>query len=598
MAKPQAKPAGRPMGGPGGMVAQKPKNFKKTVKKLYFYIKAYIWQILIGLIFAAVSTVLSIIGPDMLQKIGKLLLGETINLTEVTRIAISLLIIFASSFVFSFFQSFIMSGVTAKISKDFRNKLSKKINDLPLKYLDKNSYGDVLSRVTNDVDLLCETLNNSLSAIISCIAIVLGSIIMMLSYSISLTLIAIIILPISLIVISLMFKASQKYFKTQQDSLGEINGHIEEIYSGHNVISIYNGQDDALEKFDSINKTLYSSSLKGNILSGLMHPIMHFFGNIGYALIIIFGGIKAMKDITFIPVVMAFVSYYKMFNNQVSQIANISSTLQTTVAASERIFEFLDEEEQEDESNKKLKLKNIEGNVEFKNVNFGYVPEKQIIKDLNIKIKGGQKVAIVGSTGAGKTTLVNLLMRFYDLDSGTIEIDGVSINDIKRENVRNLFGMVLQDTWLFEGSIKDNIAYGKTNVKEEEIIEVCKSAGIHHLIKAQPNGYDMILTEDTTFSAGEKQLLTIARAMLHNAPMLILDEATSSVDTRTEVLIQKAMDKLMKGRTSFIIAHRLSTIINADIILVMKDGTIVESGKHKELLERQGVYASLYNAQF
>ncbi|MBQ7351429.1 MAG: ABC transporter ATP-binding protein [Clostridia bacterium] len=590
----------RPMGrGPGGgMAGQKPKDFKKTFRKLLVYLKGYSIQLIIGLLFAAVSTVLAIIGPDQLQKIGKLLLGTPVNLSEITKIAIGLLIIHACSFIFSFFQSFIMSGVTAKISKDFRNKLSQKINDLPLKYLDSNSNGDILSRITNDVDLLSQTLNNSLSSIISCIATIVGSIVMMLSYSLKLTLIAVCILPISMIVISIMFKWGQKFFKIQQDSLGDINGHIEEIYSGHNVISIYNGQDDAVEKFDKINSTLYSSSVKGNIISGLMHPLMHFFGNIGYAIILIIGGMMAMEDVFFVPTIVAFVIYYKQFNNQVSQIANISSTLQTTVAASERIFEFLDEEEQENEVHKKTKLKDIKGNVEFKNVNFGYSPEKQILYDLNVKIKGGQKVAVVGSTGAGKTTLVNLLMRFYEVDSGSIEIDGVNIKDLKRENVRNLFGMVLQDTWLFEGSIKDNIAYGKKNVKDEDIIEVCKATGLHHLIKSQPKGYDMILTEDSNFSAGEKQLLTIACAMLHNAPMLILDEATSSVDTRTEVLIQKAMDKLLEGRTSFIIAHRLSTIINADIILVMKDGRIVESGKHKELLELGGVYANLYNSQF
>lgn len=586
-------------GGKGaGRIMQKPKNFRKSIVKLLSYLKAYAWQIIFGLVCAGVSTVLSIIGPDQIQRIGTLLLGETIVFSEVTKIAIGLLIIYACSFLFSFIQNFLMSGVTAKVSKDFRGRLSQKINKLPLKYLDKTPYGDVLSRMANDVDLLSETLNNSLSSIISCVAIIIGSIIMMFSYSVKLTLIALVMIPITLVVVSLMFKASQKYFKAQQDALGDINGHIEEIYAGHNVISVYNGADDAEEKFDEINKRLFTSAFKGNVLSGLMHPLMHFIGNLGYALIVIVGGIMAIEDISFIPMVVAFVSYYKMFNNQVSQIANISSTLQTTVAASERIFEFLDEDEQEDESDKKLKITDVKGNVEFKNVNFGYSPEKQILYDLNVKIKAGQKVAIVGSTGAGKTTLVNLLMRFYDVDSGSILIDGVNINDVKRENIRKLFGMVLQDTWLFEGTIKENIAYGKSGVKDEEIINVCKNAGIHHLIKSQPNGYDMVLTEDSNFSMGEKQLLTIARAMLQDAPMLILDEATSSVDTRTEVLIQNAMDKLLKNRTSFIIAHRLSTIINADLILVMKNGRIEEAGKHEELLKANGVYASLYNSQF
>lgn len=578
--------------------SDKPKNFKKTFKKLLISLKSSALQIIIGLICAGVSTVLAIIGPDLIKKIGTLVLSKPIELSEVSALGIRLLIIYLSSFLFSVIQGFIISKVTAKISKNFRNDLSKKINNLPLKYLDSTPYGDVLSRVTNDVDTLSDTLNSTLSYSVTSIATVIGSIIMMLSYSWKLTLVAVAILPISVIVISLVFKSSQKYFKLQQDQLGEINGHIEEIYSGHNVISIYNGQEEALEKFDGINKRLFSSSYKGNILSGLMHPIMNFFGNIGYALIIIWGGIMAIQDITFIPVVIAFVTYYRMFNNEVSQVANIFSTLQTTLASSERIFEFLETEEQEDESYKKTKLKNITGNIEFKDVNFGYSPEKQILYDLNTKIKAGQKVAIVGSTGAGKTTIVNLLMRFYDADSGDILIDGVKINDLKRENVRKLFSMVLQDTWLFEGTIKENIAYGNPKATEEDIINVCKIVGIHHLIMSQPNGYDNILTEESTFSGGERQLLTIARAMLHDAPMLILDEATSSVDTRTEVLIQKAMDKLLKNRTSFIIAHRLSTIINADLILVMKDGRIVESGKHKDLLELNGVYSNLYKAQF
>lgn len=596
------KNVGRPMGGPPGMAMAKPKEFKKTFGKLLKFLKGQVWQIIIGLLCAGISTVLAIIGPDFIRKLGTIIQVPGFEISEVTAMGIRLLILYVCSFLFSFIQSFVMSGVTARVSRDLRSRLSHKINRLPLRYLDGNSYGDVLSRVTNDVDLLSDTLNSSLSSIISCITTVIGSIIMMSIYSIKLTLIALAILPVSMIVILIMFKSSQKFFKIQQDSLGDINGHIEEIYSGHNVISIYNGADDALAKFDKINNTLFSSSYKGNVISGLMHPIMNFFGNIGYALIVIVGLLSALDNpanaVSIIAMVVSFVTYYRMFNNQISQVATISSTLQTTVASAERIFEFLDESEESDEKDKKIKLKDIKGDVEFSHVNFGYTPEKQIIHDLNLKVKGGQKIAIVGSTGAGKTTLVNLLMRFYDVDSGDIKIDGVSINDLKRENVRELFGMVLQDTWLFEGTIKDNIAYGKSKVKDEDIIEVCKSAGIHHLILSQPKGYDMVITEDSNFSAGEKQLITIARAMLHNAPMLILDEATSSVDTRTEVLIQKAMDKLLKNRTSFIIAHRLSTIVNADKIIVMKDGRIVEIGKHNELLAENGVYASLYKAQF
>lgn len=578
----------------------KPKEFKKTFKKLLFSLKDSALQIIIGLICAGISTVLAIIGPDQIKKIGTLILQKPVELNEVTKIAISLLIIYGSSFIFSFIQGLLISKVTAKISKNFRNKLSQKINNLPLSYIDNTPTGDILSRVTNDVDLLGDTLNSSLSYSVTSIATVIGSIIMMFNYSWKLTLVAIAIVPVSVLVISIVFKFSQKYFKLQQDQLGQINGHIEEIYSGHNVISIYNGQKEAQDKFEVINKKLCSSTYKGNILSGLLHPIMNFFGNFGYAFIIIWGGIMSIQDITFVPVVIAFVTYYRMFNNEVSQVANIFSTLQTTVASSERIFEFLEAIEQDDEKDKKLKLsvKDIKGNIEFKNLNFGYVPEKQILFDLNTKIKAGQKVAIVGSTGAGKTTLVNLLMRFYEANSGDILIDGVKITDLKRENVRKLFGMVLQDTWLFEGTIKENIAYGNPKATDEDIINCCKYAGIHHLIMSQPNGYDCILNEETSLSGGEKQLLTIVRAMIHNAPMLILDEATSSVDTRTEVLIQKAMDKLLKNRTSFIIAHRLSTIVNADVILVMKDGRIVEKGSHKELLELGGVYSQLYKAQF
>lgn len=578
----------------------KPKEFKKTFKKLLFSLKDSALQIIIGLICAGIGTVLAIIGPDQIKKIGTLILQKPVELNEVTKIAISLLIIYGSSFIFSFIQGLLISKVTAKISKNFRNKLSQKINNLPLSYIDNTPTGDILSRVTNDVDLLGDTLNSSLSYSVTSIATVIGSIIMMFNYSWKLTLVAIAIVPVSVLVISIVFKFSQKYFKLQQDQLGQINGHIEEIYSGHNVISIYNGQKEAQDKFEVINKKLCSSTYKGNILSGLLHPIMNFFGNFGYAFIIIWGGIMSIQDITFVPVVIAFVTYYRMFNNEVSQVANIFSTLQTTVASSERIFEFLEAIEQDDEKDKKLKLsvEDIKGNIEFKNLNFGYVPEKQILFDLNTKIKAGQKVAIVGSTGAGKTTLVNLLMRFYEANSGDILIDGVKITDLKRENVRKLFGMVLQDTWLFEGTIKENIAYGNPKATDEDIINCCKYAGIHHLIMSQPNGYDCILNEETSLSGGEKQLLTIVRAMIHNAPMLILDEATSSVDTRTEVLIQKAMDKLLKNRTSFIIAHRLSTIVNADVILVMKDGRIVEKGSHKELLELGGVYSQLYKAQF
>lgn len=586
------------MAPPKNIKNNKPVNFRKTVVTLLKYLKYYWLPITVGLILAGVSTVLAIIGPNQISKISTLVFNAPVEMSAVTKIAIGLIIIYVSSFLLSFLQSFLMSGVTARMSKDFRNKISKKINRLPLKYLDNVQTGDILSRITNDVDILTDTLNTSLTSIISCVATIIGSTVMMFYYSWKLSLIALAIIPVSFIIIPIMFKVSQKYFKLQQDNLGEINGHIEEIYSGHNVISIFNGEDDALDKFDEINNRLFSSTYKGNILSALIHPITHFFGNLGYAFIIIFGGITCIENPMFAGKIMPFAIYYRMFNNQIASIADISTSIQTAIASSERIFEFLDAEEQSNDKDIVKKLTKVNGNVEFLDVNFGYLPEKQILFDLNVKIKAGQKIAVVGSTGAGKTTLVNLLMRFYDVDSGDILIDGVSIYDIKRENVRKLFGMVLQDTWLFEGTIKENIAYGHPNLKDEDIINVCKSAGIHHLIMSQPNGYDHVLTEESTFSAGEKQLITIARAMLHDSPMLILDEATSSVDTRTEVIIQKAMDKLLSGRTSFIIAHRLSTIVNADVILVMKDGKIVEKGKHQELLELNGVYASMYKAQF
>ena len=541
----------------------KAKNFKKSIKQLLGTLKTYAWQIVLGLLCAATSTVLGIVGPNQIQKIASYIVKAPVDMSAITKLGIGLIIIYVSSFGFSFLQNFLMSGVTARMSKDFRGKISRKINNLPLRYLDSTPYGDVLSRVTNDVDLLSDTLSNSLSSMITCIATIVGSIIMMLSYSWKLTLIALAVLPVSMLLLGFIFKISQKYFKMQQDALGDINGHIEEIYSGHNVISIYNAEDQACEKFDEINNRLFSTSIKGNILSGLMHPFMNLFGNMGYAIIIILGCIMTIKDISFVTIVTTFVIYYRMFNNQVGQIASISGTIQTTVAAAERIFEFLDEPSEEDESHKTMELTNIKGSLTFENVNFGYTPAKQILHELSVKIKPGQKVAVVGPTGAGKTTLVNLLMRFYEVDSGKIMIDGVDIRDLNRKNVRKLFGMVLQDTWLFEGSIKENIAYGRDDVKDEDIIEVCKSAGIHHLIKSQPKGYDMILNEDSNFSSGEKQLITIARAMLHNAPMLILDEATSSVDTRTEMLIQNAMDKLLKNRTSIIIAHRLYLVLRA-----------------------------------
>ena len=583
---------------PMNQAVQKPKDFKKTFKNLMNTIKTYRWQIIISLIFAAISTVLAVLGPHLISVIGTYLQGTPVDLDAVGRIAISLIVLYISSFILSFFKDYIIGRVAIKIAKNFRSKLERKINNLPLKYLDRTPTGDILSRVTNDVDMVTDTLQSSLGTIINTITTIIGSIALMLWYSWKLTLIAMAIILVSFIVIPIIFKASQKYFQQQQAGVGEINGHIEEVYSGHTVVTAYSAEDDVLEKFDDINNRLYKASFKGNVLSGIAHPLMMFFSNLGYALIIIMGGIMALDNIYFAPTVIAFAIYYRRLNNQITQIASITSTMQMALAASERIFEFLDLPSEPDEKEKTKKLDKIKGAVEFKNVNFGYTDDRQILYDLNVKIKPGQKVAIVGSTGAGKTTLVNLLMRFYEVDSGEILIDGVNISELKRENVRKLFGMVLQDTWLFEGTIKDNIAYGMGQVDESKIVEVCKRAGIDHIIRSQPNGYDMILSEESNFSAGEKQLLTIARAMLQDAPMLILDEATSSVDTRTEIIIQNAMDKLLKNRTSFIIAHRLSTIVNADLILVMQEGRIVEMGNHEQLLASGGVYASLYNSQF
>ncbi len=579
-------------------MAQKPKSFRKSIAQLAVSLKAHLFSIFIGLLFATLSTVLAIIGPDQIQKIASLLIGAQIDFAQITKLAIGLVILYSCSFLFAFVQSFIMNGVTAKISRDFRSRLLNKVNNLPLKYLDSVSHGDVLSRITNDVDTLSEALGATISELITALTTIVGSIIMMFTYSLNLTLVALIIIPVSMIVASIMFRFSQNFFKTQQEKLGQINGHIEEIYSGHNIISVFNAEREVTKTFDDINKQLYLSNFKGQLVTGLFFPVLNFLANIGYALIIILGGIMSLDNPAFIAYVVSFTIYYRMFNNQIGKVANLSGNVQTALASSERVFEFLQENEQISETDKPKFDKQVLGNIEFENVNFGYSADKQILFDLNLKIKKGQKVAIVGATGAGKTTLVNLLMRFYDIDSGRIVIDGVNISDVQRESVRALFGMVLQDTWLFEGTIKENIAYGKKNVTNKEVVEVCKIVGIDHLIMSQPKNYDMILSEETTFSAGERQLITIARAMLSDAPMIILDEATSSVDTRTEVLIQSAMNKLMKGRTTFVIAHRLSTIVSADQIVVMKDGKVVETGKHEDLLIAGGVYANLYNSQF
>lgn len=593
-----------PMRGPGGHgmgSTAKAKNFKKSFIQLGKSLKSFKWMIIVALVFAVASTALNIISPTIIKNLGEVIIvgGKNIDMSRVMHYGIVLICMYVGSGILNFLQGFIMAKVTAVVTKQYRTDISKKINRLPLKYFDNNQIGDTLSRVTNDVDTLGQSLANSLSSVISSVTMIIGAVIMMFVNSWLLTLVAFAIMPISIGLVFLIVKFSQKHFVKQQDDLGEINGQIEEIYSAHNVVTVFSGEKKAQKKFDKTNLGLFKSSFKANFLSSLMQPMMNFIGNLSYVVICLLGGYIAIKngDPIFAATIVTFVTYMRIFNNQVSNIANISSTLQSTAAASERVFEFLEEEEQEEE-HKEWQLQTVKGDVEFKNVCFGYNPDKIIIHDFNVQVKAGQKVAIVGPTGAGKTTLVNLLMRFYEVNSGDILIDGVSIKDMPREEVRSYFGMVLQDTWLFEGTIRENVSYGTEGLTNEQIEKACSFAHIDHFIRSLPGGYDMVIDEKANISQGQRQLLTIARVMVNNAPMLILDEATSSVDTRTEEIIQKAMDKLSEGRTSFVIAHRLSTIKNADIILVLKDGDIVESGNHEELLAKGGFYADLYNSQF
>lgn len=593
-----------PMRGPGGRgmgSTAKAKNFKKSFIQLGKSLKSFKWMIVVAIVFAIASTALNIISPTIIKNLGKVIIvgGKNIDMSRVMHYGIVLICMYVGSGILNFLQGFIMAKVTAVVTKQYRTDISKKINRLPLKYFDNNQIGDTLSRVTNDVDTLGQSLANSLSSVISSVTMIIGAVIMMFVNSWLLTLVAFAIMPISIGLVFLIVKFSQKHFVKQQDDLGEINGQIEEIYSAHNVVTVFSGEKKAQNKFDKTNSGLFKSSFKANFLSSLMQPMMNFIGNLSYVVICLLGGYIAIKngDPIFAATIVTFVTYMRIFNNQVSNVANISSTLQSTAAASERVFEFLEEEEQEEE-HKEWQLQTVRGDVEFKNVCFGYNPDKIIIHDFNVKVKAGQKVAIVGPTGAGKTTLVNLLMRFYEVNSGDILIDGVSIKDMPREEVRSYFGMVLQDTWLFEGTIRENVSYGTEGLTNEQIEKACSFAHIDHFIRSLPGGYDMVIDEKANISQGQRQLLTIARVMVNNAPMLILDEATSSVDTRTEEIIQKAMDKLSEGRTSFVIAHRLSTIKNADIILVLKDGDIVESGNHEELLAKGGFYADLYNSQF
>lgn len=608
-------PMGGPMRGPRGANQEKAKDFKGTMGKLLNkYMAKYKWQLIIVIIFAIGGTIFNIVGPKILGNAtteiytgltSKITGGSGINFENIANILITLLILYVVSMCFSGIQGFVMTNVSQKVTYKMRNDLVSKINKLPMRYFDKKTNGEVLSIITNDIDTLSTNLNQSITQIISASCTLIGILAMMLSISWQMTLVSIIILPITLIIVSFIVSKSQKYFKRQQDYLGHVNGQVEEVYGGHNIVKAFNGEEKAIEKFEQENEVLYKSAWKSQFLSGLMHPIMNFMGNVSYVAVSILGGYYAIKGRITVGNIQSFIQYSKQFNQPIAQIAQISGTLQSMAAAAERIFEFLEEKEeiQELPNAKSITDENgniiLDGNIEFDHVKFGYNPENIIINDFNAEVKDGQKIAIVGPTGAGKTTIVKLLMRFYDLNDGAIYIDGNNVTDYNRGDIRKLFGMVLQDTWLFNGTIRDNIKYGKPDATDSEVIEAAKAAHIHHFIKTLPNSYNMVLNEETSnISAGQKQLLTIARVILANPKILILDEATSSIDTRTEIQIQSAMDNLMKGRTSFIIAHRLSTIKNADLILVMQHGDIVEQGTHEELLAKNGVYANLYNSQF
>lgn len=587
-------------GGPGG--GEKAKNFVGIWKKLLNYSKKYHAAIIIALICAIGGTVLTILGPDKLSQMTNLIkdgLLTGIDLDGVAKIGFVLVAFYAMSFIFSSTQSFIMSTITQRISKRLRGDISGKINRLPMWYYNKTTTGDILSRVTNDVDTIAQSFNMSISTLVSAITLLVGSLIMMIKTNIIMTLTAVLSTIIGLFLMMFIMGHSQKYFTRQQKHLGEINGHIEEMYSGHTVVKAYNGEENSKRIFDEMNGNLRESGFRAQCLSGLMMPIMSFIGNFGYVAVCVVGALLTMNGKISFGVIVAFMMYVRYFTQPLSQIAQAMQSLQSAGAAGERVFEFLEAEEMSDESSKNSSLENIRGEVEFKHVKFGYEDsDRVIIHDFSAKALPGQKIAIVGPTGAGKTTLVNLLMRFHEIQGGEILIDGVSTNSLKRENVHSLFCMVLQDTWLFEGTVRENLIYCTENVSDEKMREACRAVGLDHFIRTLPHGYDTVLNDQVSLSQGQKQQLTIARAMIADKPMLILDEATSSVDTRTELVIQNAMDALMKDRTSFVIAHRLSTIKNADLILVLKDGDIIESGTHDELLNKKGFYADLYNSQF
>ena len=597
-----------PPGGPPGMPVEKAKDFKGSFKKLIAYIGRYKFAVLAVMIIAVFSTVFNVLGPkvmglattELAEGLGRKIAGTGgIDFDVIAKILIATLALYLVSALFTFTQGWIMSGVTQKICYRMRKEISEKINRMPMKYFESRPYGEVLSRITNDVDTLGQSLNQSITQIITSVTTLIGVLVMMLSISPLMTLIALVILPVSVLLMSMVVKFSQKHFRTQQKYLGHINGQVEENFSGHLVIKAFNKEKDVTNTFDETNNVLYESAWKSQFLSGMMHPIMMFVGNMGYAGVAISGGILAIKGTIGIGDIQAFIQYVKNFTQPIQQIAQVMNQVQSMTAAAERVFEFLDEEEEDQGAENPVTLAEPQGAVDFEHVHFGYDPEQVIIKDFSVRVKPGQKIAIVGPTGAGKTTIVKLLMRFYDVQSGSIKLDGHDVRDFNRHNLRDYFGMVLQDTWLYKGTIMENIRYGRLDATDEEVIAAAKAAYADHFIRTLPGGYQMELNEDASnVSQGQKQLLTIARAILADNPVLILDEATSSVDTRTEERIQMAMDNLMHGRTSFIIAHRLSTIKNADMILVMKEGDIIEQGNHEELLAAGGFYADLYNSQF
>ena len=597
-----------PMGRRRGMSGEKAKDFKGAMLRLLKYMERYKFRLILMVIFAIGGTVFNIIGPKILGKattelysglISKINGGSGIDFDKIIKILFGVMCLYVVSSVLSFIQGFIMTGISNDVTYNLRKDISKKINKIPMKYFESRTHGEILSRITNDVDTLQTGINQSVTQLITSATTLIGVLVMMLSINVWMTLAALLILPVSMFIISKVMKHSQKYFQDQQKYLGEVNGQVEEIYSGHTVVKAFNKEDDVINEFEKTNEKLYSSAWRSQFFSGIMMPIMQFVGNLGYVMVALLGGFMVIKNKIEVGDVQAFFQYIRNFTQPIQQIAQVTNMLQSSAAASERVFEFLDVEEEDQMAEDPVSVNQIEGNVSFEHISFGYDPSKIIVHDFNADVKAGQKVAIVGPTGAGKTTMIKLLMRFYDVNSGEICIDGHNIKDFNRMELREMFGMVLQDTWLFHGTIMENIRYGRLDATDEEVIAAAKAAHAHHFIMSQPGGYQMELNEETSnISHGQKQLLTIARAILADNKIMILDEATSSVDTRTEERIQKAMDNLMKGRTSFVIAHRLSTIRDADLILVMKDGDIIEQGTHESLLAKNGFYANLYNSQF